>query len=145
MGGTFWAVFVSPVLICIPPPKASDAIAVALKKKAAAVADGGAEGGASDSANMVTDLTRLFHVGQYVRCTVVGLPGAAGAAAAPKSLQLSLRLRRLCAGLGPSTLHEGAVVPALVLSAEDHGYTLDLGIKVWAGVQRGLPGDDCFV
>ncbi len=56
-----------------------------------------------------------------------------GAGAPKKAVQLSLRLRKLCAGLGPATLHEGAVVPACVRSAEDHGYTLDLGVKVRAG------------
>lgn len=121
--------------------QASDSLAIALKKKAAN-GDSGNAGEAGGAAAVVSDLTRLFHVGQYVRCVVVGLPGdpipsmapagrpASASATAAKSLQLSLRLRRLCAGLGATTLHEGAVVPACVRSAEDHGYTLDLGIKV---------------
>ena len=126
--------------------QASDLLAQTLKKKAKEAA--GAAAVTPAAAAVPTDLTKLFHVGQYVRCTVVGLPGdptvalpagkqpaaaaAKGekAAAVHKSVQLSLRLKRLCGGLGPATLHEGAVVPASVRSAEDHGYTLDLGIKV---------------
>ena len=93
--------------------------------------------------DIVSDLTKLFHVGQYVRCMIVGLPGdpAPGASKATtsmpaqavvlnKSIQLSLRLKKLCSALGTASLYEGAVVPASVRSAEDHGYTLDLGIKV---------------
>ncbi|GAX80532.1 hypothetical protein CEUSTIGMA_g7970.t1 [Chlamydomonas eustigma] len=92
----------------------------------------------------IVDLSKLFHVGQFVRCTVVGLPDRAsektggGATKTPgKAVQLSLRLKKLCEGLGVPSLQEGAVVPAAVQSAEDHGYTLDLGIKgVTAFLQR---------
>ena len=60
------------------------------------------------------------------------------ASAPKKSIQLSLRLKRLCKGLSAAALQQGAVVPASVRSAEDHGYTLDLGIKV--GRREGVAG-----
>lgn len=69
----------------LDPKKA--AAAASKKGEAAAAPNGGGGGGG-------TDLTRLFHVGQYVRCVVVGLPSAAGgpADAPKKAVQVRLGL-----------------------------------------------------
>lgn len=43
---------------------------------------------------------------------------------------MSLRVAKLNAGVSADALTEGLALPACVKSVEDHGYTLDLGIKV---------------
>ena len=47
-----------------------------------------------------------------------------------KKVTLSLRVAKLNAGISADALQEGLPLPASVRSVEDHGYTLDLGIKV---------------
>jgi hypothetical protein len=84
------------------------------------------------------ELPDLFSIGQYVRCVVSALPSSAGGGEegsgegggkrAPR-VGLSLRLRRLCEGLGPEALALGRCVPAVVRSVEDHVYTLGFGVK----------------
>ena len=55
----------------------------------------------------------------------------AGAKGSPKKrVLLSLRVARQNAGYSADSLVEGLSLPACVRSAEDHGYTLTLGIKV---------------
>lgn len=81
-------------------------------------------------------LPSLFSVGQFVRAVVVGLggegeEGAAGSGEGGRRMvALSLRLRKVCAGLTAGAVTEGAALPAVVKGVEDHGYTLSLGIKV---------------
>lgn len=45
-------------------------------------------------------------------------------------MTLSLRVAKLNSGISADALQEGLPLPASVRSVEDHGYTLDLGIKV---------------
>jgi rRNA biogenesis protein RRP5 len=47
-----------------------------------------------------------------------------------KRITLSLHVSRTNSGMGMLGLAEGAVLPAVVKSVEDHGYVLTLGIKV---------------
>ena len=94
-------------------------------------------------------LARLFHVGQYVRCSILMLEeGAplwrvraglkqptdtirpAGNKEQRRRIHLSLRLSRLAAGLAASALRQGACLPGCVTSVEDHGYLLSFGIQV---------------
>ena len=64
-------------------------------------------------------LESLFRVGQMVRCAVVNLDdGKTGS----KRIELTLRLSQVCTGLDKGCLSEGAAVPAIVTSVEDHGY-----------------------
>ena len=91
-------------------------------------------------AQQAPSLTQLFHVGQFVRCIVTSLGGGGddGGVASRKSVGLSLRLRKVMAGQeggAGAVLVAGAAVPAVVRSAEDHGFTLGFGIKV--GLGRG--------
>jgi hypothetical protein len=80
-------------------------------------------------------LPELFSIGQYVRCAVIGLGGGEDGAGGGKrgGVRLSLRLKRVCEGLGPDALAAGRCVPAVVRTAEDHVYTLAFGIKVRMG------------
>ncbi|GBF92560.1 hypothetical protein Rsub_05174 [Raphidocelis subcapitata] len=88
-------------------------------------------------------LPDLFSIGQFVRCTVIGLGGGDagddGGGGKKARVRLSLRLRRLCEGSGPGALAAGRCVPAVVRSSEDHVYTLAFGVK---GVSGVLPKKD---
>ena len=57
-----------------------------------------------------------------------GIAGAKGVVR--KKVTLSLRVAKLNGGVPADALTEGLALPACVKSVEDHGYTLDLGIKV---------------
>ena len=80
-------------------------------------------------------LESLFRVGQMVRCAVVNLDdGKTGG----KRIELTLRLSQVCTGLDKGCLSEGAAVPAVVTSVEDHGYIVAFGIDDCSGF---LPRD----
>ena len=80
-------------------------------------------------------LESLFRVGQMVRCAVVNLDdGKTGG----KRIELTLRLSQVCTGLDKGCLSEGAAVPAIVTSVEDHGYIVAFGIDDCSGF---LPRD----
>lgn len=104
---------------------------------------------------VVPDLTQLFAVGQFVRCCVTDLrsggaddatdaqqdqqpqqtkKGQAGKGGKPrkkgKHVELTLRLRSVCGGVGPDAIKPGQVLPACIRSVEDHGYIITFGIKV---------------
>lgn len=93
-------------------------------------------------ADHLPPLADLFRIGQLVRCTVVGLRGGHGEGATSaagnkrKRVDVSLHLSRLHAGLTAEALKEGAALPAVVRSMEDHGYLLGLGI---GGTSAFLP------
>lgn len=88
----------------------------------------------------IPPLPSLFHVGQFVRAAVVGLSdggeGAEGGEGGRKVVNLSLRLKKVCAGMSGSAVVPGAVLPAVVRGVEDHGFTLSFGVK---GVTGFLP------
>ena len=80
-------------------------------------------------------LESLFKVGQIVRSAVLNLDeGKTGG----KRIELTLRLSQVCAGLDKGCLTEGAAIPAVVTSVEDHGYIVEFGIDDSAGF---LPRD----
>ena len=85
-------------------------------------------------------LESLFHVGQIVRCAVVNLDeGKTGG----KRIELTLRLSQVCAGLDKECLTEGAAIPAVVTSVEDHGYIVEFGIDGSTGfLSRDSAGDE---
>jgi hypothetical protein len=65
---------------------------------------------------------------------------AGGAKKGPKGskrIVLSLKLKRLVNGLTAAGLAEGQVVPAVVQSVEDRGYSLSFGIKVNSHCEKG--------
>ncbi len=49
---------------------------------------------------------------------------------APRRISCSLRLASVCAGRGGEVVRDGALLPAVVRGVEDHGFTLQFGIKV---------------
>ncbi|KAH1277425.1 hypothetical protein KXV18_008769 [Aspergillus fumigatus] len=77
------------------------------------------------------DLTDYFYLGQYLRASVVSV--GSNAADAPsknkKRIELSVDPRQANAGLSKSDLEVNTVIQASVVSVEDHGLVMDLGIE----------------
>lgn len=129
-----------PVLFCPVFPQASDALRQML--------DPDSKPGAAMRKHLpaarAPALPDLFAIGQFVRCSVVRLGGDAeddgggsgggGGGGKKGRVQLSLRLKRVCEGVGQEGLSVGRCVPAVVRSVEDRVYTLSFGIKVGEGL-----------
>ena len=77
------------------------------------------------------DLKDHFYLGQYLRAYVVSTGTEAGESSgrSKKRLELSIDPRQANTGLSKSDLVEESVVQASVVSVEDHGLVMDLGIE----------------
>jgi rRNA biogenesis protein RRP5 len=86
------------------------------------------------------DLQSMFHVGQWVRCVVVGLESGDDsnddhhsstntAKKSRKRIDLSLQVDQVNSGLVSLDLIPGFTLSATVTSFEDHGYLLDIGMS----------------
>lgn len=78
------------------------------------------------------DLKAYFHLGQYLRAYVTSTGSAATDTAAAKSkkrIELSVDPRQTNSGLSKSDLVENSIVQASVVSVEDHGLVMDLGLE----------------
>ncbi|KAF7122955.1 hypothetical protein CNMCM5793_001131 [Aspergillus hiratsukae] len=77
------------------------------------------------------DLTDYFYLGQYLRASVVSV--GSNAADAPsknkKRIELSVDPRQTNTGISKSDLEVNTAVQASVVSVEDHGLVMDLGIE----------------
>ncbi|KAK9804637.1 hypothetical protein WJX73_002075 [Symbiochloris irregularis] len=121
----------------IAPSEASNGLAEAVSK-----------GGPKQLLAPVAPLSQLFHVGQKVAGIILSIgdatsedAGSNSGAKSSKDVTLSLRLSRLCSGVPAGAVARvGACVPSCVVSTEDHGYLMDLGIK---GLTGFLPFNAC--
>ncbi|KAI9824997.1 MAG: hypothetical protein M1819_000626 [Sarea resinae] len=88
------------------------------------------ESGDEDETNdKEVDLKSFFHIGQYLRAYVTST-GDAGATKprSRKHLELSVDPRHANSGLSKNDLVVNSMVQASVVSVEDHGLVMDLGI-----------------
>ncbi|GFP79860.1 protein rrp5 homolog [Phtheirospermum japonicum] len=77
-------------------------------------------------------LSRIYHEGQLVSCTVLQIDDDKKEIAKRK-IWLSLRLSLLHQNLSLDTIQEGMVLSAYVKSIEDHGFILHFGLSSFAG------------
>ena len=75
------------------------------------------------------DLQSAFRIGQYLRAQVVAAEAEDTQASHKKHISLSIRPSQANAGLTKGDLVSNSVVQASVLSIEDHGFRMDLGLK----------------
>ncbi|PYH44000.1 putative rRNA biogenesis protein RRP5 [Aspergillus saccharolyticus JOP 1030-1] len=77
------------------------------------------------------DLHKYFYLGQYLRANVVSVGSNAADASAKnrRRIELSVDPRQANAGLSKSDLIANTAVQASVVSVEDHGLVMDLGIE----------------
>lgn len=89
------------------------------------------DGAESESGNDDVDLKSYFHLGQYLRASVTATESDTKGkiAKAKKHIQLSVDPRKANPGLTKSDLVMNTAVQASVLSVEDHGLVMDLGLE----------------
>ncbi|KAJ5546028.1 hypothetical protein N7494_003613 [Penicillium frequentans] len=77
------------------------------------------------------DLKDYFYIGQYLRTYVVstGTEAAEAGVRSKKRLELAIDPRKANTGLSKSDLVNEAAIQASVISVEDHGLVMDLGIE----------------
>ncbi|CAG8732897.1 1857_t:CDS:2, partial [Acaulospora morrowiae] len=91
--------------------------------------------GEDDNENSLLNLSRLFNVGQWVRCMVTGLirrDDASNGALKHNQhniIELSLMPKDVNRDIGPADISKGFIVAASVESVEDHGYILSIGMN----------------
>ncbi|KAJ3102583.1 hypothetical protein HDU96_009589 [Phlyctochytrium bullatum] len=77
----------------------------------------------------VPSLSKYLAVGQLVICTIMALEASGGDEdVSRRKIELSLRPNFVNRGLNPKDLSVGTVLMASVVSVEDHGYVMDLGL-----------------
>lgn len=77
------------------------------------------------------DLKNYFYLGQYLRASVVsvGSNSANASSRSKKRIELAVDPRQANTGLSKTDLVENTAVQASVVSVEDHGLVMDLGIE----------------
>ncbi|RKP26790.1 hypothetical protein SYNPS1DRAFT_13679 [Syncephalis pseudoplumigaleata] len=111
-------------------------ISTEITRRAEAAAEDEDDDEEDASSRGLPDLHAMFHIGQWVRCAVVGLEAGDDAQSTSngtakksrKRIDLSLRVDQVNAGVVPIDLIPGFTLSATVTSLEDHGYLLDIGI-----------------
>lgn len=84
-----------------------------------------------DSDEDSLDLKNYFYLGQYLRASVVsvGSNSANASSRSKKRIELAVDPRQANSGLSKTDLVENTAVQASVVSVEDHGLVMDLGIE----------------
>ncbi|OAA71534.1 Nucleic acid-binding, OB-fold-like protein [Cordyceps fumosorosea ARSEF 2679] len=101
--------------------------------------------GDSDEEGEDVDLKSLFEVGQFVRAYVVStVEGAAVSGKGKRKIELSLRPTEANTGLTKDDVVPQCTVAAAVISVEDHGCIMDLGIDGLSGFLPNAEIDATF-
>ncbi|XP_044717511.1 s1 RNA binding domain-containing protein [Hirsutella rhossiliensis] len=96
-------------------------------QNAAAEKDDGSENGSDDDESDV-DLKSIFAIGQYLRVHVVSTLDESVAGRGRRKIELSLRPAEANSGLGKDDVTPFCTVMASVVSLEDRGCVMDMGI-----------------
>ncbi|CAG8443978.1 414_t:CDS:10, partial [Scutellospora calospora] len=96
-----------------------------LSKKAADIANMDND---SDDENQLPELSKLFKVGQWVRCVITQL-GNNDAKIKNKQIELSLIPKLVNCDIVRADISKGMILSASVESIEDHGYILSIGMS----------------
>ncbi|KAH8178609.1 s1 RNA binding domain-containing protein [Sarocladium implicatum] len=75
------------------------------------------------------DLASIFTLGQYLRVYVLSTTDDTGSGKAKRKIELSLRPSETNTGLETDDVVENGTVMASVVSVEDHGCVMDIGLK----------------
>ncbi|KAB5558620.1 hypothetical protein GE09DRAFT_1203503 [Coniochaeta sp. 2T2.1] len=113
----------------------SEALAARVQASAAAEDTASIEDTEEDSKDV--DLNALFEIGQYVRAYVVSTmdDSAPTSGKGKRHIELSLRPDLANTGLSAQDVVQNCTVMASVVSVEDHGFVMDLGV---ADAERGF-------
>jgi rRNA biogenesis protein RRP5 len=107
------------------------AISETFDKKIEKVLNAEDESDDEDSEEDSLDPSDYFYIGQFLRAYVTSTGNSsadAGTAKNKKKIELTLDPKQTNSGLAESDLVEGAMVQASVVSVEDHGCVMDIGL-----------------
>ncbi|CAJ2506945.1 Uu.00g081310.m01.CDS01 [Anthostomella pinea] len=112
----------------VPITAISDVLSAKLAAEAEALDDDVEVGGGDEDDGV--DLKDLFRIGQYLRVCVTSTEEESTATLAKprKRIELSLRPDHTNAGLAIQDIVENTTVMATVISVEDHGFVMELGL-----------------
>ncbi|RMZ80241.1 hypothetical protein DV738_g2758, partial [Chaetothyriales sp. CBS 135597] len=79
--------------------------------------------------NDSVSLQAIFHLGQYLRVAVTSTSQETSAGEVKRKIELSTEPALVNAGLDKSSLANNVVVQAAIVSVEDHGVVVDLGLE----------------
>lgn len=99
-----------------------------IEAEAEAADNSDAEDEADDSDSDEVDLKTLFTVGEYIRVSVLSTEDDAPNSKNKRRIELSVRPEHTNAGLTEQDVVRNCTVMASVLSVEDRGYVMDMGI-----------------
>ncbi|OBT77441.1 hypothetical protein VF21_04208 [Pseudogymnoascus sp. 05NY08] len=99
-------------------------------EKLVAADDGASDDDSSSIADDI-DLNDLFSIGQYLRAFVVSTneTNASGAEAGKRRIELSLQPQQANSGITAKELAPNSMIMASVVSVEDHGIIMDIGLQ----------------
>ncbi|KAH7361569.1 rRNA biogenesis protein RRP5 [Plectosphaerella cucumerina] len=103
----------------------SSTITTKLEKMAEASNDGSDEESDEDDD---FELKSMFAIGQYVRTYVLSTKDEEGAGKAKRKIELSLRPNEANSGMSKGDVVPNATVMAAVVTVQDHGFEMELGI-----------------
>ena len=101
---------------------------IAAEVEAAEKSDAGVDDSDDNDDSDEVDPQTLFTVGEYIRVSVVSTEEDVPGAKNKRLIELSVRPEHANAGLAEQDVVRNATVVASVLSVEDRGYVMDLGI-----------------
>ncbi|KFY46775.1 hypothetical protein V494_00331 [Pseudogymnoascus sp. VKM F-4513 (FW-928)] len=95
------------------------------------VAEDGASDDGSSSIGEDIDLNDLFSIGQYLRAFVVSTneSNASGVEVGKRRIELSLQPQQANSGITAKELAPNSMIMASVVSVEDHGIIMDIGLQ----------------
>ncbi|ERT01232.1 hypothetical protein HMPREF1624_02474 [Sporothrix schenckii ATCC 58251] len=112
----------------LPLTSISQTLNERIEAEAEAADKSDAEDEIDDSENDGVDLQELFTVGEYIRVSVVSTEDDTSNSKSKRRIDLSVRPEHANAGLSEQDVVRNCTVMASVVSVEDRGYVMDLGI-----------------
>lgn len=112
----------------VPITSISDKITQRIEAIANAEENEPEDGGEEREEDDDVDLTKLFTIGQYLRAFVVSTSDDATSGKAKRRIELSLRPQQSNNELTPQNIVPNGTLMASVVSVEDHGLIMDLGL-----------------
>ncbi|ORZ06034.1 hypothetical protein BCR42DRAFT_427544 [Absidia repens] len=114
----------------LPITEISDVLTKQVEAAAAADED---EDEDMDNNTELPDLNTLFHIGQWVPCSITSVQGNDSG---KKRIELSLKPSIVNSAIAKVDIVSGLVIGASVESVEDHGYVMSMGVEGMTGFCR---------
>ena len=89
------------------------------------ILDGENEEGNKEVTPVMPELKRVFRIGDLITCMILSLESNRHG----RKIELTMKPNLINSGIEKKDLYVNMILPAAVLSIEDHGYVMDIGIE----------------